>query len=68
MLVGLPLGFASAFGLSRLLGGMLYGVNATDPITYGGAALALLCVTVLACCLPARRATQTDPMIVLRHV
>lgn len=66
--VGLVLGLAAAFGLSRLLGGLLYGVSGFDPLTYGGAVVVLLGVTLLASCLPARRATRVDPMDVLRHV
>jgi putative ABC transport system permease protein len=45
----------------------LFGVSATDPMTFGVLALLLLCVVFVACFIPARRATRVDPMIALRH-
>ena len=65
-LIGLVLGLAGAFALSRVLTGMLYGVSATDPLTFTGVSIVLLVVALLACLIPARRATHVDPIIALR--
>lgn len=64
--VGLVLGAAGAFGASRLLGRLLFGVRPTDPVTYGMVLTALAVVAFLACYLPARRAMRVDPIIALR--
>src|SRR6185369_5314657 len=64
--IGLVLGLAGAFALSRVLTGMLYGVSATDPLTFTGVSIVLLVVALLACLIPARRATHVDPIIALR--
>jgi ABC-type antimicrobial peptide transport system permease subunit len=66
-LVGVVIGLAVAFGLSRVLSSLLYGIRSTDPITYVSVALTLTAVTLLASYLPARRATRVDPMVALRH-
>jgi putative ABC transport system permease protein len=63
---GVVLGLAGALALTRLLAGLLYGVTATDPLTYLAAALTMLLVSVVASCLPARRAMNADPMTILR--
>jgi putative ABC transport system permease protein len=55
-----------AYWLTKWLSGWLYGVGATDPLTYGAIALLLAVVALLACYLPARRATKVDPLTALR--
>ena len=66
-LCGIALGMAGAFGLTRLLAHLLFGVSKTDPLTFAGIALLLLVVAALACWLPARRAAMVDPLAALRH-
>jgi ABC-type antimicrobial peptide transport system permease subunit len=63
---GLALGLPAAFGLSRLLRGVLFSVNPADPLVFGAAALLLAAIAVGACWLPARRATRVDPLEALR--
>ena len=63
---GAALGLLCALGVTRLLGSLLYGVSATDPITFAVVAILALATTTIACYLPARRATNADPMHALR--
>jgi putative ABC transport system permease protein len=66
-LLGVALGILVALAFSRLLASMLFDVSATDPLTYAGVAGLLAVVALLACFIPARRATRVDPMVALRY-
>jgi putative ABC transport system permease protein len=64
--LGIALGLVAAFGVTRVMGNLLFGVTATDPITFGVLAVLLVVVTTAACYLPAKRAMDVDPMVALK--
>ena len=65
-IVGVAIGLAAALMLTHLMGNLLYKVNPRDPIAFGAALIILIAVALIACFLPARRATRIDPVRALR--
>jgi putative ABC transport system permease protein len=66
VMIGICIGLAASFGLTRLMASQLFGVSATDPLTFVGVAIVLAFVTLLSCYIPARRAARMSPMVALR--
>jgi putative ABC transport system permease protein len=64
---GLALGLLVAFAAMRVLSSLLFAVSAHDPLIFGGVSLVLATASILACYIPARRATKVDPIIALRY-
>ena len=67
VLIGVGIGLIASLIVTRLMKSLLFGVDASDPVTFASIALLLVVTALLACWIPARRATKVDPMIALRY-
>jgi putative ABC transport system permease protein len=67
VLIGIVIGLGGALAVTRVMQTLLFGVSVTDPLTFFSVSLLLAAVALLACYIPARRATKVDPLVALRY-